>query len=474
MARTTVRGIYATALTARLRREHAVVAPSATVAGRFDAAFDGPPADVEVGDAPDRRGVGLSGDPAAVDAVRSDLLEVARDVLAWDDPAPRGAVGRATVRETLGSGAVVDLGDREGYLPYDDADRRVEVGDDLVVQVREPAPPWADRRPEVATGLEAAADPVTLVRGGDGPRADVPDPARAAELVRSADLLSTDVSDGWSLRFERGAADAVLAALDDALALAAERATAAAAAAERAATGAASTGVDGPLATAWVWFGREARFALDDDRRTVATTMPGHHRVKAIGDAAGAAVDLVEALWTPDDAADAGGDAFPFEAVAGSFGPAVGDRLHLSHGKPDGRRFPLGTGTVTDVDGETVTLRRALSGGGRYDGLEVPREDGDVAVTRLAEGRWWYPTVYRDADGEVKGTYVNVCTPLELFPDAATYVDLEVDVLRHADGTVERVDDDDLDAAVDAGHLAEALAAKAREVAASVVEGLEG
>ncbi len=81
----------------------------------------------------------------------------------------------------------------------------------------------------------------------------------------------------------------------------------------------------------------------------------------------------------------------------------------------------------------------------------APKEDGDTAVTKFREGRWWYPTTYRGADGGTKGTYVNVCTPVELFPDAIRYVDLYVDVIKRPDGSVEVVDADELEAAVDEG-----------------------
>jgi Ribonuclease G/E len=186
-----------------------------------------------------------------------------------------------------------------------------------------------------------------------------------------------------------------------------------------------------------------------------------------------AAAGGVDAAADADAGADAdAADAFPFEAVADTFGPSVGDAIAIEHGKPDGRRFALGRGEVTDRDGETVTVRREMTAGGDYDALGVPREAGDVAITKLVEGRWWYPTVYRSDGGETKGTYVNVCTPVELFPDAASYVDLHVDVVRHADGTVERVDDDELDAAVEAGHVPEALAGKARSVATAVERAL--
>jgi len=57
-------------------------------------------------------------------------------------------------------------------------------------------------------------------------------------------------------------------------------------------------------------------------------------------------------------------------------------------------------------------------------------------------------------------------------PDRIAYVDLHVDVVKRPDGTVERVDDDELDDALDAGQVGEALAEKARSVAAAVESGL--
>jgi Ribonuclease G/E len=194
--------------------------------------------------------------------------------------------------------------------------------------------------------------------------------------------------------------------------------------------------------------------------------MPGHHRIKAGDRAASAAVDFAEAVADPDGE-------FPFEAVTAAFGPREGDRVRLVHGKPDGRAFALGRAEVRSVAADgTVTVEREMSPGGTYDALGVERRAGDVAVTKLTEGKWWYPTVYRSSEGERRGTYVNVCTPVEVFPDAVRYVDLHVDVVKHADGTVERVDDDELDAAVEAGNVPSALAEKARAVAGAVENAL--
>ena len=93
-------------------------------------------------------------------------------------------------------------------------------------------------------------------------------------------------------------------------------------------------------------------------------------------------------------------------------------------------------------------------------------------MTKFREGRWWYPTTYKAADGTSKGTYVNVCTPVELFPDCVRYVDLYVDVIRQPDGTVEIVDADELEDAVDAGLVSDELAAKANDVAEAVKRAL--
>jgi Ribonuclease G/E len=221
-----------------------------------------------------------------------------------------------------------------------------------------------------------------------------------------------------------------------------------------------------PTAGAWVWFGRESRFELDDVRRRVTTTMPGHHRTKAATDAASAAVDFAEALCDPRGE-------FPFEAVTRQFGPQESDTVAIGHGKPDGRGVVLGRGEVTDWDPEgSITVEREMTGGGTYDALGVDRVAGDIATTTFTEGRWWYPTVYRSADGERRGTYVNVCTPVEIFPETVRYVDLHVDVVKGPAGEVRRVDDDELDAALEAGHVSAALAERARTVATSIESAL--
>ncbi|MGB9986663.1 DUF402 domain-containing protein [Salarchaeum japonicum] len=452
-----VRGIYATALT-ELLADVGVVNASEPIRERFDRAFDAGPAAAHVSTTSDRQGVGVTGDPDTVAETVERLRDVGLDAFRYPDDAPRGAVFEGYVSETRGGGAVVDLGDTEGYLSFDDAAEYVDDGDIVRVQVVGPKPPWASRRPRLSTDIRAFGDAATLVRGRDALVADTP--SGAPELARTTEILPPEIPDGWAVEWGDAATDLSMDALGDALA---------AAVASAKSLDDALGGVDvddvparlaAPDATTWVWFGGDARRSLDDVRRRVTDTIVGHHRIKAGSSSASTAVDFAESLGAlPDE--------FPFAAVSEQFGPAAGDRVRIEHGKPDGRLITLGRGDVTDIDRDAgrITVEREMTAGGTYDALGVERQEGDVAVTRFQEGRWWYPTVYRGEDGTRRGTYINVNTPLELFPADVRYVDLHLDVVKHADGTVEQVDMDELRACVDDGLVTEDLAEKAAGVA---------
>jgi hypothetical protein len=458
-----VRGIYTTAVTELFHDgddgDAQVVQASPPIRERFDAAFSVAAADVTANTTRDRQGLTLVGAPDAVDAARDRLQGLSRDTLAWPDPASAGGLFHGVVTDTLGSGAVVDLGETEGFLPYDNSDQYLDGDETLLVQVRDPAPPWSSDRATLDTDFRVATDLVTLVRGGT---------SEQAGAARLEDLLPVDPPEGWAVRWGRDEDEASMDALADALETASDRAAAVDAGLAEADPDDAPCALATPTATTHVWFGREGRFALDEKRRAVTATMPGHHRVKAATNAASAAVDFAEAICGPD----AGGD-FPFDVVTRQFGPTEGDTVAIGHGKPDGRLITLGRGEVTthDPDG-SITVEREMHPGGTYDALGVERRAGDVAVTKFVEGRWWYATVYRGDDGTRRGTYVNVCTPVEVFPEQVRYVDLHVDVVKGPGGEVQRVDDDELDDAVDAGYLSEPLAAKARDVASKVENAL--
>lgn len=466
--RVRVRGIYATALTKVLESTDgvSVVDASRAIDRRFDAAFDGGDADATIRMSEDREGIEISGSGEAVGHVEEIVRDVGQDTFSWTAVAPKGAIFEGEVVRTNRGGGIVSLGGgREGFLPFGATDDYLGEGDTVRVQVHEPRPPWAEGEPKLGTEIRAAGEIATLVRGVDALVAGTPDGTAEHELARTTEMLSTTVPEAWGVRWEYAAEDADMSVLDSALRAAVEQAEMIEAALESSSD---QNPLVTPLATTWVWFGRESRFALDEHRDAVTPTMTGHHRIKAGSSTAGTAVDFAEQL----DAVDG---EFPFGPVTAVFGPVVGEEVAIRHGKPDGRCLTLGTGTVTDrtIEKQRITVEREISSRGTYDALGTDREPGDIATTRFTEGRWWYPTVYRSEDGQTKGTYVNIATPVEIFPRSVRYMDLHIDVIKRPDGTVDVVDQDELVAAVEEGQVPEAVAEKARSVATKVASAFD-
>ncbi|MFP4189162.1 MAG: DUF402 domain-containing protein [Halobacteriales archaeon] len=448
--RVKIRGVYATAAThLLLDAGHDVVEPSDAIRDRFDASFGEGSSDVKLRPSNDYLGVYVVGEGAREVA---DTLAAGCDSFVFDALAV-GAVRDAAVEETVGSGAFVRFEDGRGFLPYSKTNDRVEEDDGLRVTVVDEAPPWGDGNPVVAAGKRVGNELVTLVRGGRGTRVEGGDEEDATQLTRTVATLGVEPPSDWGVVYSRDALNAGMEEVAEAVADAAERAG--------------SDATDDEAA--WLWLGREGRAAFDEARAEATTTVAGHHRLKATSNAAAAGVDIAESLV--DDANPS--DALPFETVARRFGPTEGDTVEIVHGKPDGRFPSLGSGEVVEADADEreVVVERRITSSGVYDALGVEREKGDVARTRFEEGAWAYPTVYESSDGETKGTYVNVCTPLELFPDSVRYVDLHVDVVN-VDSETRVVDEDELAEAVDDGKVAESVAEKAHEVAEQVAEGL--
>lgn len=448
-----IRGIYATALTELFSDNTTIVNASNPIERRFDQQFPIKEPDVVIRTTKNRQGVGLHGEKSVVESLRRRLESIAIDSFSWSDNAPLGAIFDAVVTETLDSGAILDLGCREGFLPDNATEEEIEVGESYRVQVHEPIPPWRDRRPSVGPTFRIFGTLAELREDRDGISVANSNPAIANELARTTELLSEDPPEGWGLQWSQLASEADLEALETALSSLRERAMKLV-----------EQNVS-DRATGWVRFGRDSRFALDEFRASIENTLTGHHRIKAGGSRASDAVDFAERLGVTDNE-------FHFEAVAKTFGPTAGEEIEIKHGKPDGQQFSLGTGEVLDREGATITVRREITGSGTYDGLETPKESGDVATTTFREGRWWYPTTYKGAEGESKGTYVNVCTPLEIFPDWVSYVDLYIDVIRRPDGTITQLDMVELDEALAAGHISEALSKRAHDVADGVERAL--
>ena len=203
--------------------------------------------------------------------------------------------------------------------------------------------------------------------------------------------------------------------------------------------------------------------ALDDVRRTVLPTLPGHHYLKTIES------ERVEQAERDLERSPARGPELAQrlrdELVRGRY--RQGMPLPIRHVKPDGRAYDLRGRFGSWRDGILV-LERRFRGGGMYDSLNLPKREGDYGVLEVCEGSWISRRAYFRADGSLLGELYNIGTPAELYPDHVRYLDLEVDVL-HLPGQPPRViDQDDLQRELEAGTLSPRLGEHAERLAQQV------
>jgi hypothetical protein len=147
-------------------------------------------------------------------------------------------------------------------------------------------------------------------------------------------------------------------------------------------------------------------------------------------------------------------------------------RVFMDHIRIHGKRIRPREGVLMEADENHILLKRHFSSG-RYDGLDLPIENGDYGLTEASEGEWFVKHGYYSKDGDLKGEYYNINTAVEFYPYGARYVDLEVDVVRRAGEPPFMVDQEHLASLVDEGYIDEKLAKKALDVAEDLLQQLQ-
>jgi hypothetical protein len=122
------------------------------------------------------------------------------------------------------------------------------------------------------------------------------------------------------------------------------------------------------------------------------------------------------------------------------------------------------------LDDEQIKYSRIIRSDGFYDGLGVKKEVGDKAVSETKMGEWCITTKYFSSSGDWKGTYINLNTPVEIYPKTIRYVDLEVDVCIHPDGTNKILDVEKLEKALEKGYISKKLYKIITEKAKEITE----
>jgi hypothetical protein len=165
--------------------------------------------------------------------------------------------------------------------------------------------------------------------------------------------------------------------------------------------------------------------------------------------------------------------------------PRVDDPINVEHVKLDGRAIVLSRGRVVEATTNRIVVRRQFKYTSRKlkivddypDEVTVPRDEGDYAVTKVVPGAPTLFTDYYSCENQLKGTYVNINTGVEVYPGSSTassrirYVDLEIDVIvLPKKGDVKIIDQHLLKRAVQRGFITKETAEMAKETADCVYE----
>jgi len=203
---------------------------------------------------------------------------------------------------------------------------------------------------------------------------------------------------------------------------------------------------------------------LDEVRGLAAPTLRGHHYYKACGDRVSSALEMAEKLLERGGCSNKEVEDLLKETIEAEY-PAEGSWIEIEHVKLNGGVFHLGKALVESYDQDQSLIRfsRVFRREGTYDGLGTRKEPGDQAITEARIGEWHFKTQYYSRDGRHKGTYINLNTPIELYPFGLRYVDLEVDICIWPDDRVKVLDEEELDNAVAEELVTEKLVGIARE-----------
>lgn len=195
---------------------------------------------------------------------------------------------------------------------------------------------------------------------------------------------------------------------------------------------------------------------LDEYRRNVVPTVRMHHYYKACGGEVSSAADMAERLLTKGRRAEEVEELL--RRTLTLYFPLEGSEIGIEHAKIHGGFLNLGKAVIEDnAENSMMKYSREMRGGGLYDGLGTEKEAGDVAITEARMGEYHTVTRYLSRGGRFKGAYININTPIELYPTKIRYVDLEVDICIRPGRDAEVVDEALIEKAASEGFITDKL-----------------
>ncbi|MBS7636111.1 DUF402 domain-containing protein [Candidatus Bathyarchaeota archaeon] len=461
--RAKVRGIYTTALTKLLLENgFQIVQPSQTIKVRFGIPDNNEPPDLKIKDRHDLQGVVALGTPEATKTLQKILHSTFEDVITrkWNisvDGIYKGII----IGESNGTFQVKISEDVVGVLPRNEAPRESQNQNTVIVQVARKH--IGRKTPFLTTQLKIVGNYAILTqKSNGGVSLKIRDINKRAELYALGKKLAPE---GWGIIWREPAAQSSKTFLEDEVAKLCEKAKAL----ERSASSVEAPAliVEG-LHFMDVEFPSLSKAKLDTLRASVSPTIDGHHFYKSCGGKVSAALEMAEKLLEKGQNKSEV-EKLLKEHVRTEF-PEEGSTVDVEHVKFSGAVFHLGQAKIDTINSQELKYIRTIKADGFYDGLGVAKEADDKAVSQTKLGEWYIITNYFSKNGRWKGAYININTPVEVYPNAVRYVDLEVDVCIRSNGDTKVVDMEKLEKALEKGIVSEALFEKVKGVVAAVTE----
>ena len=448
-----VRGIYATALTQMLTEKGIeVVQPSKKMVERFNIEENGSAGNI-VYDKEDLNGVTISGSNAReiADVLNEKLQDSAIRKQEFGDV----YCGKIKHTDSRTGNILVDIGNgEEGLLSLQTYWGMMQEGGKILVQVKGKL----RHQKLLSTKLRIFGENSILIKDGF---TKISKHIRSKEEQQKLEKISDEIkTDGWGILWKSFAEGKSEEELRGELSnLYEEESFIRKTFDEMQEPGKIKDGV----CVFFIDFGALSKMELDNSRKRVLTTIPGHHFLKS-GEYS-LLVDFAEALENID-----------YNVIAGKInnailknGPRPGAYYRIIQKKANGREI-IFAGYIQEVNGEEIVLKRNMRPGGRFDGIGGEIKSGDYSLTKFKPNSWIVQHNYFDRDGIPKGIYYNINTPVETYPTFARYIDLEVDVVEKG-GKMEIIDLDKLERVTNEKIIKESLAKKAIEIANQIVKG---
>jgi Ribonuclease G/E len=400
-----IRGIYSTALTKLLLEngDFEIVQPSFAIKKRFGISDNSAPPEMKIKDRYDLQGVRVLGNLKAVNTFRSALHSAFKDALTRKWAMSIDGIYKGKPVESDENMIHVDLGsDVIGKLPKHES---AAVNDKpLLVQVERRI--TSVKQPNLTTNLKIIGGYAILAQNSKvGVSFRIHDVKKRVELYALGKSLAPE---SWGIIWREASANQPIEALKNEITMLEEKVNILSEEATRAEAPALL--IEG-LYIMDVEFPCFSKGNLDRLRASATPTLDGHHFYKSCRGTVSSALEMAEGLLDKGQERSKVEESFK-EQILHDF-PVEGSLVDVEHVKLSGAIFHLGQAAIEDISEEQIRYSRIMLRNGFYDGLGVKKEEGDKAVSETKMGEWSITTKYFANNGEWKGTYVNLNTPVQ-------------------------------------------------------------